>query len=116
MRMKEIFRIPRQKPPLTELPNSKCRLDYKKFHINELYDIVFYMIEDDKDFIIKEGEQMYNPCEHCICKTCAIAQINGGAEGCGNCNFCKKDNYLNRCTHCNEYYNPIKRGEKNEKE
>ena len=56
MRRKEIFRIPRQKPPLTELPDSKCHLDYKKFHINELYDIVFYMIEDDEDLIIKEGE------------------------------------------------------------
>lgn len=57
MRMKEIFRIPTQKPPLTELPNSRCRLGYKKFHIDELYDIIFYMIEDDEDLIIKRGEQ-----------------------------------------------------------
>lgn len=59
---------------------------------------------------------MYNPCEHCICKTCAIAYSNGGAIGCGDCDYCKKDSYLSRCTHCNEYYNPLKEGEEDEKE
>jgi hypothetical protein len=59
---------------------------------------------------------MYNPCEYCICKTCAIAETNGGAEGCGDCYSCKRTNYSDRCTNCNEYYNPIKEGEQNEKE
>lgn len=30
-----------------------------------------------------------NKCDFCICKTCAIAYSNGGAEGCGDCELCK---------------------------
>ena len=58
---------------------------------------------------------MTNPCEHCICKTCAIAKVNGGAPGCGDCDFCKSDNYLGRCTNCGEYYNPVKINDKEAK-
>lgn len=43
-----------------------------------------------------------NKCNHCICKTCAIAQINGGASGCGNCKDC---DLTDGCRSCNEYYN-----------
>lgn len=55
-----------------------------------------------------------NKCDYCICKTCAIAQTNGGAEGCGNCEDCKVTNQkpVNMCT---DYYNPEKKKEdKNE--
>ena len=30
-----------------------------------------------------------NKCDFCICKTCAIAYYNGGAEGCGDCWLCE---------------------------
>lgn len=53
-----------------------------------------------------------NKCDYCICKTCAIAQVNGGAEGCGNCEDCKVTNQkpVNMCI---DYYNPEKRKEDN---
>lgn len=41
-------------------------------------------------------------CNHCICKTCALAYENGGAEGCGNCLKC---DLMEGCTSCREYYN-----------
>lgn len=44
-----------------------------------------------------------NKCNYCICKTCAIAQINGGAPGCGNCEDC---DLIDGCRSCNDYYNP----------
>lgn len=43
-----------------------------------------------------------NKCNHCICKTCALAYENGGAEGCGNCLKC---DLIEGCTSCREYYN-----------
>ena len=58
---------------------------------------------------------MIKPCEHCICKTCAIAYINGGAEGCGDCKVCKEINYKLRQTGCYDYYNPEKRSNENAK-
>lgn len=45
-----------------------------------------------------------NNCEHCICKTCSLAYINGGAEGCGNCYDCDSECGINSCK---DYYNPI---------
>lgn len=44
-------------------------------------------------------------CEHCICKTCAIAEIHGGGPGCGDCYECEKENFALRCTNCSDYYN-----------
>lgn len=47
-------------------------------------------------------------CDHCICKTCLIAEVNGGAPGCGDCYRCMsdKDNeYPGQCTNCPDYYN-----------
>lgn len=46
-----------------------------------------------------------NKCDHCICKTCAIAEINGGAPGCGDCYECMSQDFPN-VTQCGEYYNP----------
>lgn len=47
-----------------------------------------------------------NKCDYCICKTCAIAEVNGGAPGCGDCYNCMKKDYRDMTNHCNEYYNP----------
>lgn len=45
-------------------------------------------------------------CQHCICKTCAIAEVNGGAPGCGDCFKCAKSGEYNYfCNSCKEYYN-----------
>lgn len=45
-------------------------------------------------------------CNKCICKTCAIAEVNGGAEGCGNCYECITNGEMH-CfrTRCSDYYN-----------
>lgn len=48
-------------------------------------------------------ESNRNKCHYCICKTCAIAEVNGGAPGCGNCEDC---DLIDGCRSCNEYYNP----------
>ena len=53
------------------------------------------------------NEDPKNYCNHCICKTCRIAEVNGGAPGCGDCFECTEENYKWRCTNCNEYYNPL---------
>lgn len=46
-------------------------------------------------------------CNFCICKTCALAQSNGGAEGCGNCELCLGTPNQRQVNCCNEYYNPM---------
>ena len=52
-------------------------------------------------------QKLEDKCYQCICKTCAVAQINGGAPGCGNCKDC---DLTDGCRSCNDYYNiePIK--------
>lgn len=45
-------------------------------------------------------------CSHCICKTCLIAEQNGGAPGCGNCKSCQRNDYNLFCQSCFDYYNP----------
>lgn len=52
-----------------------------------------------------------NFCDYCICKTCAIAQKNGGAEGCGDCETCKKSDHSLFSNGCKDYYNPKKIGD-----
>lgn len=44
-------------------------------------------------------------CNRCICKTCAIAYKNGGAEGCGDCIKCKEEKW-DTVNGCPMYYNP----------
>lgn len=44
-------------------------------------------------------------CNHCICKTCLIAEVNGGAPGCGDCYKCLNNDYEYYCNKCSEYYN-----------
>lgn len=45
-------------------------------------------------------------CDFCICKTCAIAYSNGGAEGCGDCDLCKGTPNQKPVNSCYDYYNP----------
>ena len=45
-------------------------------------------------------------CDHCICKTCMIAYINGGAPGCGDCKKCKTDSVGENVNNCSDYYSP----------
>lgn len=44
-------------------------------------------------------------CHHCICKTCLIAEVNGGAPGCGDCYKCSNEGYNLFCQSCRDYYN-----------
>lgn len=46
-----------------------------------------------------------NSCNKCLCKTCAIAYENGGAEGCGDCLKCRTG-ISAPVLNCQEYYNP----------
>ena len=52
-----------------------------------------------------------NKCDYCICKTCAIAYINGGAEGCGDCEYCREHEYILFHNSCYDYYCPDKKEE-----
>jgi hypothetical protein len=64
----------------------------------------------------------YRKCINCICKTCLIAESNGGAPGCGDCDYCINNNYYWFNNNCSDYMNTsppnisIKEGEQNEKE
>lgn len=44
-------------------------------------------------------------CYHCICKTCLLAEVNGGAPGCGDCYKCSREGYNLFCQSCFDYYN-----------
>lgn len=44
-------------------------------------------------------------CHHCICKTCLIAEVNGGAPGCGDCYECSNTGYKLCRQSCWDYYN-----------
>jgi hypothetical protein len=44
-------------------------------------------------------------CHHCICKTCLLAEVNGGAPGCGDCYKCLNEEYSLFCQSCSDYYN-----------
>lgn len=46
-------------------------------------------------------------CNSCLCKTCAIAYENGGAEGCGDCIKCKNGQIYGPIKRCEDYYNPM---------
>lgn len=57
--MKEVFRISSDKnKPLTELFNSSS-LDWHKFHMNKINEIIFYELE--KEDLDNEGEQNVQP-------------------------------------------------------
>lgn len=46
-------------------------------------------------------EQADRKCRNCICSVCPLAQSNGGAPGCGNCDEC---NGKEPCNSCREFY------------
>lgn len=61
----------------------------------------------DRYEIDKMVKETRTYCQHCICKTRAIAEINGGAPGCGDCYECiTSGKYIHFCNGCKEYYNP----------
>lgn len=80
-----------------------------RFHLSAYkYNINDYLIQS---MIIPMSTLGFPPlsfrdsnCDHCICKTCSLAYINGGAEGCGNCYECDSECGINSCK---DYYNPI---------
>lgn len=47
--------------------------------------------------LMKVEPQVYHSCVNCICSVCHIAESNGGAPGCGNCEECKGENPVNNC-------------------
>ena len=55
--------------------------------------------------MVKMTEQKYDKCKGCICSVCLIAETNGGAPGCGNCDECKG---TNPCHNCGEFYSPMR--------
>lgn len=45
--------------------------------------------------------QLHKSCTSCICSVCLIAESNGGAPGCGNCDICGG---TEPCNNCKEFY------------
>lgn len=45
--------------------------------------------------------QLHEACRKCICSVCLIAESNGGAPGCGNCDICGG---TEPCNNCKEFY------------
>lgn len=63
---------------------------------------VNYIITPASIFPPKSILFIKDKCNHCICKTCALAYENGGAEGCGDCLKC---DLIEGCISCRDYYN-----------
>lgn len=53
-------------------------------------------------------KEIKEKCFHCLCKNCSIAEINGGAPGCGDCYECRKNNFYLFHSHCCDYYSTIR--------
>ena len=49
--------------------------------------------------------QLHESCKGCICSVCLIAESNGGAPGCGNCDACKGEHPWHDC---GEFYAPVR--------
>lgn len=49
--------------------------------------------------------QLHESCKSCICSVCLIAQSNGGAPGCGNCDACKGEHPWHDCS---EFYTAVR--------
>lgn len=56
-------------------------------------------------YYTKLQSKIREKCYHCICKTCHIAEINGGAPGCGDCFKCQENDFALFCNRCHDYYN-----------
>lgn len=57
------------------------------------------------DGIIRVEPQLQRSCEKCICSWCSLAESNGGAPGCGNCEECKGANPIHDCK---EFFVPVR--------
>lgn len=53
-------------------------------------------------------------CINCKCKTCKIAEYNGGAPGCGNCRDCFNNINMNPVTGCGDYIPSTRYGDSND--
>lgn len=54
-----------------------------------------------RSFCVEVVAQPEHNCCNCICSVCHIAQSNGGAPGCGNCDKCNGES---PCNSCHDFY------------
>lgn len=75
-----------------------------EYFTEEKFDRLVKAVEES-GYLLTEKEMNTLPCSHCICKTCLIAERNGGAPGCGDCYQCLDNSYGWFCNSCPDYYN-----------
>lgn len=82
---------------------NEAESKWKKFHRCTNWEEIY-----NKVLEIKRNGMTNDMCVLCKCKDCAIAYVNGGGEGCGDCYKCTKNNGSLFVDHCNCAYYPHK--------